>query len=163
GEASRYGPVFAGTYHLAAELWIHPSAEVVLLGPRDDPRVRALQDTARSTYAAGKTVLVVDRHDAYIPPAVEPMLKTKEAKAGPVVAEHLSASDSVAEVILADVDGELAKRTASRLKSPKAHATQLDASDAEGLQRTMRGCGLVINTALPQFNRTVQAAALAEG
>jgi len=84
GEASRYGPVFAGTYHLAAELWIHPSAEVVLLGPRDDPRVRALQDTARSTYAAGKTVLVVDRHDAYIPPAVEPMLKTKEAKAGPV-------------------------------------------------------------------------------
>src|SRR2546422_9237487 len=27
----------------------------------------------------------------------------------------------------------------------------------------MRGCGLVINTALPQFNRAVQAAALAEG
>src|SRR5437867_5746611 len=24
GAASRYGPVFAGTYHLAAELWIHP-------------------------------------------------------------------------------------------------------------------------------------------
>ncbi len=84
GEASRYGPVFAGTYHLAAELWIHPSAEVVLLGPRDDPRVRALQETARGTYAAGKTVLVVDRDDAYVPPAVEPMLKTKEAKAGPV-------------------------------------------------------------------------------
>src|SRR3989454_9625147 len=82
---------------------------------------------------------------------------------GSVVAQHLCASDSVAEVILADVDGELAKRTASRLKSPKAHATQLDASDAEGLRRTMRGCGLVINTALPQFNRAVQAAALAEG
>ena len=84
GEASRYGPVFAGTYHLAAELWIHPSAEVVVLGPRDDPRVRALQETAKSTYAAGKTVLVVDRDDAYVPPAVEPMLKTREAKAGPV-------------------------------------------------------------------------------
>src|SRR5207245_7365330 len=66
------------------------------------------------------------------------------------------------EVILADVDGELAKRTASRLKSPRARATQLDASDGEGLRRAMRGCGLVINTALPQFNRAVQAAALAE-
>jgi len=84
GEAIRYGPVFAGTYHLAGELWIHPSAEVVVLGPRDDPRVRALQETARRTYAAGKTVLVVDRDDAYVPPAVEPMLKTREAKAGPV-------------------------------------------------------------------------------
>ncbi|HVG36277.1 MAG TPA: thioredoxin domain-containing protein, partial [Thermoplasmata archaeon] len=31
GEASRYGPVFTGTYHLAAELWIHPPAEVVVL------------------------------------------------------------------------------------------------------------------------------------
>ena len=83
-EASRYGPVFAGTYHLAAELWIHPPAEVVLLGPRDDPRIRKLHETASGTYAAGKTVLVVDRDDAYVPPPVEPMLKNKEAKAGPV-------------------------------------------------------------------------------
>src|SRR3989442_8956472 len=82
---------------------------------------------------------------------------------GSVVAQHLCASDHVAEVILADVDGELAKRTASRLKSRRARATQLDASDAEGLRRAMRGCRLVINTALPQFNRAVQAAALGEG
>src|SRR5947199_6301210 len=84
GEASRYGPVFAGTYHLAAEPWIHPPAEVVLLGPRDDSRIRKLHETASGTYAAGKTLLVVDRDDAYVPPPVEPMLKTKEAKAGPV-------------------------------------------------------------------------------
>src|SRR2546428_13274379 len=80
-----------------------------------------------------------------------------------VVSDRLCASDSISEVGLADVDGELATRTATKLKSPKAHATQLDASDGEGLQRMMRGCGLVINTALPQFNRAVQAAALAEG
>jgi len=84
GEASRYGPVFAGTYHLAAELWIHPPAEVVVLGPHDDPRVRKLQETASGTYSAGKTVLVVAGDDAYVPPPVEPMLKTKEAKTGPV-------------------------------------------------------------------------------
>src|SRR5438093_11458191 len=82
---------------------------------------------------------------------------------GSVVAQHLCASDDVAEVILADVDGELAKRTASRRKSPKARATQLDASDAEGLRSAMRGCRLVINTAHPQFNRAVQATALVEG
>src|SRR5437879_7227692 len=75
---------------------------------------------------------------------------------GSVVAQHLCASDAVADVILADVDGDLAKRTAARLKSPKAHGTQLDAGDGETLRRTMRGCGLVINTALPQFNRAVQ-------
>ena len=72
-----------------------------------------------------------------------------------MAAQHLCASDAVADVILADVDGDLAKRTASRLKSPKAHGTQLDASDGETLRRTMRGCGLVINAALPQFNRAV--------
>src|SRR5438093_1235709 len=38
GDASRYGPVFAGTYHLAAELWIHPPPEVAVLGARDHPR-----------------------------------------------------------------------------------------------------------------------------
>ena len=84
GQANRYGPVFGGTYHLAAELWVHPPADIVILGPRTDPRVRSLHAAAAETYAAGKTVLVVDREDAYVPAAVEPMRATKEAKAGPV-------------------------------------------------------------------------------
>jgi len=84
GEASRYGPVFAGTYHLAAELWVHPPAEVVILGPRDEPRVRALRDAATAAFAPGKTILLVDGRDSYVPAPVEPMLGTKEAKAGPV-------------------------------------------------------------------------------
>src|SRR5213083_992610 len=83
-EASRYGPVFAGTYHLAAELWIHPPAEVVILGPRDDPTTLALRAAATETFAPGKTVLVVDRDDAYVPALVEPMRATREAKAGSV-------------------------------------------------------------------------------
>src|SRR6266540_1634207 len=84
GEASRYGPVFAGTYHLAAELWIHPPAEVVILGPRDDPTTLALRAATTETFAPGKSVLVVDREDAYVPALVEPMRSTREAKAGPV-------------------------------------------------------------------------------
>src|SRR5207248_7600668 len=45
----------------------------------------------------------------------------REKTNGSVVAEHLSASDSVADVILADVDGQVANRHASPLQSPQAH------------------------------------------
>jgi saccharopine dehydrogenase (NAD+, L-lysine forming) len=82
---------------------------------------------------------------------------------GSVVARHLVASNAIGDVVLADVDGDLAKRTASRLRSPKARAMQLDASDANALRQALHGSRLVINAALPQFNRAVQAAALVEG
>jgi saccharopine dehydrogenase (NAD+, L-lysine forming) len=81
---------------------------------------------------------------------------------GSVVARHLAASTAIADLLLADLDGELAKRTAAHVGSPRAHAMQLDAADAAALRRAMRGCGLVINTALPRFNRIIQEAALAE-
>ncbi len=84
GEAGRYGPVFAGTYHLAAELWIHPPPEIVILGPRTAPEVRSLQLAAAESFAPGKTLLIVDKEDSYMPALIEPMRKTKEAKAGPV-------------------------------------------------------------------------------
>ncbi len=84
GEASRYGPIFCGAYFLAAELWLHPHAEVVLLGSRKDPTLKALQAAARKTYAPGKTILVAEKEDAYVPDAVEHMRKTPEAQAGPV-------------------------------------------------------------------------------
>ena len=84
GEASRYGPIFTGTFHLAAELWVHPPAEVVILGPSGDPKTQALHAAATSTYAPGKTILLADKPDAYVPDPVEHMRKTPEAKAGPV-------------------------------------------------------------------------------
>ncbi len=84
GEAARYGPLFTGTYFLAAELWLHPRAEIVLLGSRDDPALQGLAATARGTYAPGKTVLIADRNEAYVPDAVEHMRRTAEAKGGPV-------------------------------------------------------------------------------
>ena len=84
GQASRYGPVFAGTYHLAAELWVHSPPEVVILGPRTNPKIQSLRSAALGTFAPGKTVLIVDKEDAYVPPLVDSMRNTKEAKAGPV-------------------------------------------------------------------------------
>ncbi|HII40195.1 MAG TPA: thioredoxin domain-containing protein, partial [Thermoplasmata archaeon] len=84
GEAARYGPVFCGTYFLAAELWLHPRAEVVLLGSRENPRLRQLETTARSTFAPGKTILVADKEETYMPDSVAHMRRTAEAMAGPV-------------------------------------------------------------------------------
>lgn len=84
GDATRMGAIFGGAYFLAAELWLHPPAEVVIVGPRDDPRVRALHRAASTTYSPGRTVLAVDRQDAYVPAAVEPMIGSKPAMAGPV-------------------------------------------------------------------------------
>ena len=84
GEASRYGALFCGTYFLAAELWLHPRAEVVLLGDRQAEGLRRLAAAARETYAPGKTILIVDKEDAYVPDAVDEMRRTPEARAGPV-------------------------------------------------------------------------------
>ena len=84
GEAARYGPLFCGTYFLAAELWLHPRAEVVLLGSRGDRGLQQLEAAAREVYAPGKTILVADKEEAYVPDAVEHMRKTAEARAGAV-------------------------------------------------------------------------------
>ncbi|MGI0149353.1 MAG: saccharopine dehydrogenase family protein [Thermoplasmata archaeon] len=78
---------------------------------------------------------------------------------GSVVARHLCGSDAIADLVLADVDGDLAKRVAEKLQSPKAHAMMLDAGEEDDLARAMRGCDLAINTSLPRFNPTIQRTA----
>jgi saccharopine dehydrogenase (NAD+, L-lysine-forming) len=65
--------------------------------------------------------------------------------------------------VIADVDGDLAKRVATELRSPKVHATPLDAGDEPALDRVMRDCDLVINASLPRFNPAIQRAALQLG
>jgi saccharopine dehydrogenase (NAD+, L-lysine-forming) len=73
------------------------------------------------------------------------------------------ASKAIGDVLLADVDGDLVKRVVDGLGSPKARATQLDAGDPQALRRAMEGFDLVVNTALPRFNSTIQAAARERG
>lgn len=84
GEASRYGPIFCGTYFLAAELWLHPPTEIVIVGPRKDATVRALQSAAWHAFAPGKTILLASEKDSYVPDAMDHMRKAAEARAGPV-------------------------------------------------------------------------------
>jgi saccharopine dehydrogenase (NAD+, L-lysine-forming) len=66
-------------------------------------------------------------------------------------------------LVLADVDGDLAKRVATETKSPKARAQPLDAADDGALRNAMKGCGVVVNAAMPRFNRPIQKAALESG
>jgi len=82
---------------------------------------------------------------------------------GSVIAKHLCASDMIDTVVLADVDGDLAKRVATATRSRKARAMRLDASDEEALAEGMRGCTVVINAALPRFNPTIRKVALTSG
>jgi uncharacterized protein YyaL (SSP411 family) len=84
GDGERMGAIFGGAYFLAAELWLHPPAEVVIVGPREDPAVRTLHRAAATTYSPGKTVLVAETGDVFVPPAVEPMIASRQAAAGPV-------------------------------------------------------------------------------
>ena len=84
GEASRLGGIFGGGYFRAAELWLHPPAQVVVVGSRQDPRAQALRRVAVETFSPGKTVLSVEKADTYVPDAVAPMLSSKAAHAGPV-------------------------------------------------------------------------------
>ncbi len=84
GEAARYGPLFTGTYFLASELWLHPRAEVVILGPKGDPTAHDLSEVARQTFAPGKTVLVPGGRDTFLPESVEAMRKSPEAQKGSV-------------------------------------------------------------------------------
>ncbi len=84
GDAARMGAIFGGAYFLAAELWVHPPAEVVIVGPREDPLVRTLRAAAVTTYSPGKTVLVAAKEGSHVPAAVEPMLASRQARAGPV-------------------------------------------------------------------------------
>ena len=80
-----------------------------------------------------------------------------------MIAKHLCASDAIDTVVAADIDGDLAKRVSSEMRSPKARGLRLDAGDPEALRAAMKGCGLVVNAAIPRFNAVIKEAAIASG
>jgi len=83
GEAARMGGIFGGAYFLAAEGYLHDPAQVVITGPRDADATQRLIEVAVQTFSPGKTVLVVDRNDAYVPAPVVSMLDSPKARIGP--------------------------------------------------------------------------------
>jgi saccharopine dehydrogenase-like NADP-dependent oxidoreductase len=82
---------------------------------------------------------------------------------GTVIAKHLCASDTVEELVLADIDTAATDRAVEGSHSKTARALSFDASRAGDLRRAMRGCDVVVNASLPRFNRGIKEAALASG
>ena len=82
GAAEQYG-LFAATYALAAMLHIRQPLEVVVIGPRADPRTQALARAGQGTYRFGKAVLQYE--PAEISPGRLPagLAATLPALAGP--------------------------------------------------------------------------------
>jgi uncharacterized protein YyaL (SSP411 family) len=56
GIAPQYG-MFAATYGLAATLFAHHPAQVVIMGPPNDPVAKTLQATANSIFRLGKSAM----------------------------------------------------------------------------------------------------------
>jgi uncharacterized protein YyaL (SSP411 family) len=56
GIAPQYG-MFAATYGLAATLFAHHPAQVVIMGPPNDPVAKTLEATANSIFRLGKSVM----------------------------------------------------------------------------------------------------------
>lgn len=82
---------------------------------------------------------------------------------GAVVAKHLATAREIEQLALADVNTHLAQRLAASLDREKVSVQQLDASDPVAVKKALKGYDLVINAALPKFNRRVMEAALSSG
>ena len=81
------------------------------------------------------------------------------AQGGPC-ASILSRDSDVSEIILGDINLNLAKRVADRIGSEKVVPKRVDASSLDSLVEAARGVDAVINLTLPRFNLNVMRAAL---
>lgn len=101
--------MFASTYALALHYHLTYPAQAVIVGPRDDPRTRALWEAALATYRPGKVVAAydpgqVDRNR--LPPAVAAMMGPSASRipkayvcAGAVCAPPTSDPDRVRKLV----------------------------------------------------------------
>ena len=82
------------------------------------------------------------------------------AQGGPCTS-ILSRDDSISEILLADIDLDLARAVQKKIDSSKVKAMQLDASDVEAVTKAAEGTDIIINLTLIDFNDVIIQAALA--
>jgi saccharopine dehydrogenase (NAD+, L-lysine-forming) len=75
-------------------------------------------------------------------------------------ASILARDKDVAEVVLADIDLDLANKVKSRIKSDKITAIKVDAGKVESVESATKGADAIINLTLPRFNMNIMKAAL---
>jgi len=82
---------------------------------------------------------------------------------GAPCASILSRDSIVSEIVLADIDLELAKKVSRKIGSDKITITRVDAGNLEDLLKAAKGVDGIINLTLPRFNPNIKKAALKSG
>ena len=78
-------------------------------------------------------------------------------------ASILARDRDVAEIVLGDIDLEVANKVKNRIKSDKITTVKLDAGKVEDIKNAAKGVDVIINLTLIQFNANVMQAAVESG
>jgi len=82
---------------------------------------------------------------------------------GDPCASILARDKDVSEVVLGDIDMDLANKARNKIRSDKVTAVKLDAGKVEDIKNAGRGVDVIINLTLIQFNANVIQAAVENG
>ncbi len=82
---------------------------------------------------------------------------------GAPCASILARDKDVEEIVLVDIDLDLANKVKNKIKSDKITAIKVDAGKVEDIERAARGADVIINLTLCQFNANIMKAALRSG
>ena len=82
---------------------------------------------------------------------------------GDPCASILARGKDVSEVVLGDIDMDLANKAKNKIRSDKVTAVKLDAGKVEDIKNAGRGADVIINLPLIQFNANVIQAAVESG
>ena len=82
---------------------------------------------------------------------------------GDPCASILARDKDVSEVVLGDIDMDLANKARNKIWNDKVSAVKLDAGKGEDIKNAGRGADVIINLILIQFNANVMQAAVESG
>jgi len=82
---------------------------------------------------------------------------------GKVISTYMARAPDVDEIRLSDIDLEVCKRHADRLKSEKVSIHRVDASKIDEVTSLAEGVDVVVNAVVPRFNLSIMDAALKNG
>jgi saccharopine dehydrogenase-like NADP-dependent oxidoreductase len=82
---------------------------------------------------------------------------------GDSCASILARDKDVSEVVLGDIDMDLANKARNKIRSDKVTAVKLDAGKVEDIKNAGRGADVIINLTLIQFDANVIQAAVENG
>ena len=84
------------------------------------------------------------------------------AQGGPC-ASILSREKEVTEIVIGDINLELARKVKEKIKSDKITAIKLNAADTDGVTKAAKGADAIINLTLTEYDVNIMEAALRSG